>query len=184
MTSRTRTLSSLHPADKVAGVRGKSKGKKRHHSSDLSDDNDAAPPTTKRGRPQGSTNFSKEDLKKFLDIVETLRSLGNGCSERDLKSLDTKYKKTKKPTGNAKCPSKVKRAHAIEASINHHADTRAMSDSESDSSSDDDDVVEVTALSTTVHTVVARRAPSPPICRARMNAPVILSTRSPKFSIR
>jgi hypothetical protein len=85
------------------------KGKKRQHSSDSDNgasDRERAP---KHGRHKGSSNFSKEDVTKLLDLVETHLPLGQkgwkavqsafskwasglGHPERDVKSLETKYK--------------------------------------------------------------------------------------------
>jgi hypothetical protein len=96
---------SLHPAVKVAGVRQKDHGKKRQLPSDSSDD----APVTKRGRPQGSINYNKNDTAKVLKIAEKKLPMGakgwkavtvkfnkwataNGRPERDVKSLETKYR--------------------------------------------------------------------------------------------
>ncbi|KAJ6583233.1 hypothetical protein B0H10DRAFT_2235024 [Mycena sp. CBHHK59/15] len=129
----------LQPAKKVAGARRKikdAKGKKRHRDSDSDDASDE--PVSRRGRPSGSSNYSKEDTKYLLDMVERELPLGgkgwkiiarkykkwarnNGRPKRGLKSLETKYKqflKIKKPTGDASCPPEVKRAHQIEELIN------------------------------------------------------------------
>ncbi|KAJ6615620.1 hypothetical protein B0H10DRAFT_2435371 [Mycena sp. CBHHK59/15] len=131
----------LQPAKKVAGARRKikdAKGKKRRRDSDSDDASDE--PVSRRGRPSGSGNYSKEDTKYLLDMVERELPLGgkgwkiiarkykkwarnNGRPERGLKSLETKYKQIKKPTGDASCPPEVKRAHQIEELINQRAGT-------------------------------------------------------------
>ncbi|KAJ6534877.1 hypothetical protein B0H19DRAFT_435477 [Mycena capillaripes] len=67
---------SLRPAVKVGGVRQKDKGKKRQLTSDSSDDSDDAGPAPKRGRPQGSSNYNKQDTKKFLKTVKKLLPIG------------------------------------------------------------------------------------------------------------
>ncbi|KAJ7231708.1 hypothetical protein B0H12DRAFT_969480, partial [Mycena haematopus] len=102
------------------------------------------------GRPQGSSNFSKDDTKKLLDIVKKTLPLGakawkavaskynkwaagNDRSERDAKALENKFKtllKKKKPTGEGRCPPDIKRVQRIERLINEKADTRKLSDSD------------------------------------------------------
>ncbi|KAJ7091997.1 hypothetical protein B0H15DRAFT_777771, partial [Mycena belliarum] len=183
----------LKPAAKIAGARHK--GKKRQHSPDL-DESDLEP-VPKKGRPKGSPNFSDEDVSKLLDAVQKVLPLGQKGwkavthryqkwartarrPERDAKSLEAKYKailKQKKPTGSASCPPAIKRAHRIETMINERADTRELHDSdvadEGDASSDD---------SIEVLDAVARRAPSPPLCRnPRMNAPELVNKLSHAF---
>ncbi|KAJ7106931.1 hypothetical protein C8R44DRAFT_744806 [Mycena epipterygia] len=72
-------LRGLKPAPKVGGVRHKvkdSKGKKRQYSSDSDSDSDVGEPVPKRGRPKGSSNFSKDDTAKLLDLVEKYLPLG------------------------------------------------------------------------------------------------------------
>ncbi|KAF7371594.1 hypothetical protein MVEN_00014800 [Mycena venus] len=192
-----------NPAPKVGGSRRKSKdpkGKKRRYSSDSDNgasDGERAP---KRGRRKGSSNFSREDVMKLLDCVEKHLPLGqkgwkavqsdfgkwasgSGRPERDVKSLETKYKlllKTKKPTGDAHCPPEIKRAHHIEGLINHRADTRELSDSEFDEGSDSS--IEVLDPPAAVRTAVARRAASPPLRRkSRMNAPELVDKLSRAF---
>jgi hypothetical protein len=130
--------------------------------------------------------------------------------ERDEKSLESKYKlvrcdstssilitycvhvrqllKAKKPTGDAACPPEVKRAHRIEHLINTCAGTRELSDNDDDSDSDSDsdassdgsiEVLERPAAK--VHTAVARRAPTPPARRSRMNAPELVTKLAKTF---
>ncbi|KAF7340350.1 hypothetical protein MVEN_01954200 [Mycena venus] len=172
----------LKPANKVGGVRQKGhkdKGKKRQYSSD-SDNNSEAERTAKRGRRKGSQNWSKNDTGKLLDYVEKYlppRSDGFGTIEAKYKTL----LKTKKPTGDAHCPPEIKRAHHIEGLINEKADTREISD-DSDVGDASDDSVEVLDRST-VHTAVARRAPTPPPRRrnSRMNAPELVNKLSQAF---
>ncbi|KAJ7123487.1 hypothetical protein C8R44DRAFT_783884 [Mycena epipterygia] len=199
----------LKPALKVGGKRQKAKdtkGKKRQHSSDSDDDSDVGEPVPKRGRPKGSSNFSKEDTMKLLDLVEKHLPLGQkgwqtvksryhkwarkaGRPERDGKSLETKYKqllKMKKPTGDAHCPPEIKRAHRIENLINQQAGTRDLSDSDCDDAAADassNDSIEVLSTRATVHTAVARRPPTPPLRRRnpRMNAPELVSKLSQAF---
>ncbi|KAJ7713780.1 hypothetical protein DFH07DRAFT_785870 [Mycena maculata] len=197
----------LRATSKVAGSRRKDKGKKRHHSSDSEEDSDAAPHPTKRtcGRPSGSSNFSKEDTKHMLDLVEKELPLGqkawdkvikrynkwactNKRPERPGKSLETKYKsllKAKKPTGSGYCPPEVKRAHRIEDQINQRAGTRDVSDSEFIDAADSSDgsVELLTGIHTGPHTgvreAVAHRAPTPPLrWNPRMNTPELIFTMS------
>ncbi|KAJ7256410.1 hypothetical protein C8J57DRAFT_1650910 [Mycena rebaudengoi] len=77
----------LRPAKKVAGARrktketkekkgkGKEKAKKRRYVVDSGDDSDE--PVAKRGRPSGSGNYSKEDQKVLLDLIEEELPLGH-----------------------------------------------------------------------------------------------------------
>ncbi|KAJ6483466.1 hypothetical protein DFH09DRAFT_1340467 [Mycena vulgaris] len=195
----------LKPAHKVAGSRQKDKGKKRQYSSDEAEDSDA--PANKRGRPQGSVNFSKADTKKLLDLTERELPLGQKgwevikkgyskwarANDRPLrpgKSLENKYKqmlRTKKPTGNATCPPDIKRAHRIEDQINQRAGTRELNDSDLDGAagdydSSDDGSVEILDGPAQIHTAVAHRAPTPPLRRnSRMNAPELVSTLAKAF---
>jgi hypothetical protein len=100
---------ALRPAVKVGGVRQKDKGKKRRLASDSSEDSDDAAPVTKRGRPQGSSNYNKDDTKRVLKIAEKKLPLGakgwkavtrtfnkwaveNERPERTVKSIETKYR--------------------------------------------------------------------------------------------
>ncbi|KAJ7779443.1 hypothetical protein DFH07DRAFT_730180 [Mycena maculata] len=181
------------PAEKVAGSRRKgkeradTKGKKRQHGSSGSEDD--SEPATKRGRPAGSGNYSKEDTGKLFDLIQKELPVGqkgwkeihrqfnrwavlSGRPKRSPKSLENKFKqylKIKKPTGSATCPPEVKRAHELEDLINTHVGTRDLSDSEFDddfdgaSSNDDIEVIEHPSAS--VRTAVARRAPTPPLRR-------------------
>ncbi|KAJ6563294.1 hypothetical protein DFH09DRAFT_1082355 [Mycena vulgaris] len=195
----------LKPAHKVAGSRQKDKGKKRQYSSDEAEDSDA--PANKRGRPQGSVNFSKADTKKLLDLTERELPLGQKgwevikkgyskwarANDRPLrpgKSLENKYKqmlRTKKPTGNATCPPDIKRAHRIEDQINQRAGTRELNDSDLDGAagdydSSDDGSVEILDGPAQIHTAVAHRAPTPPLRRnSRMNTPELVSTLAKAF---
>ncbi|KAJ7750678.1 hypothetical protein DFH07DRAFT_775014 [Mycena maculata] len=202
----------LRATSKVAGSRRKDKGKRRHHSSDSEEDSDAAPHPTKRtcGRPSGSSNFSKEDTKHMLDLVETELPLGqkawdkvikhynkwactNKRPERPGKSRETKYKlllKAKKPTGSGYCPPEVKRAHRIEDQINQHAGTRDVSDSEFADAADlsDGSIELLTGIHTGPHTgvreAVAHRAPTPPLRRNPcMNAPELVTRLSQAFDL-
>ncbi|KAK7000755.1 hypothetical protein R3P38DRAFT_3615695 [Favolaschia claudopus] len=174
------------PAEKAGTRRRKGKdkdtadgkGKKRQHVSSGSD-NDSEP-AAKRGRPAGSSNYAKEDVRKMFEIIRKVLPVGqkgwkeverlynewaraNGRAERPPKALENKYKqylRQKKPTGSASCPPEVKQAHEIEDLINARVGTRDVSDSEFDdasnspSSDNDDDVV---------RTATARRAPTPPL---------------------
>ncbi|KAJ7740213.1 hypothetical protein DFH07DRAFT_965396 [Mycena maculata] len=191
----------LAPAKKVAGVCHKDpKGKKRNYSSDSDTDEE---PITKRGRRKGSLNFSKDDVTNLLDNVDKRLPLGQkgwkavavgyakrarntGRPERDVKSLEAKYKqllKTKKPTGSGQCPPEIKRAHEIEAKINHRADTRELSDSDDDGANASDNSIEVLDQSA-VHTAIAQRAPTPPLPprrNSRMNAPELVNKLSQAF---
>ncbi|KAK6997404.1 hypothetical protein R3P38DRAFT_2562441 [Favolaschia claudopus] len=154
------------------------KGKKRQRVSSGSD-NDSEP-AAKRGRPAGSSNYAKEDVRKMFEIIRKVLPVGqkgwkeverlynewaraNRRAERPPKALENKYKqylRQKKPTGSASCPPEVKQAHEIEDLINARVGTRDVSDSEFDDTSDspssdnDDDVV---------RTATARRAPTPPL---------------------
>ncbi|KAJ7092376.1 hypothetical protein B0H15DRAFT_777358 [Mycena belliarum] len=196
----------LKPAKKVAGVRHKvkdPKGKKRRQDSDSDNESDA--PTSKRrgGRPSGSGNYSKEDMKCLLDALQDELPLGpkgwnvvagkykrwavkHGRPERGQKSLETKFKqflKVKKPTGDAVCPPEIKRAHQIEELMNQRAGTRDLNDSDFDddaknASSDD----EIEIVDAPVRTAIARRVPTPPLRRnSRLNAPEVLNQLSRAF---
>ncbi|KAF8142345.1 hypothetical protein K438DRAFT_1878227 [Mycena galopus ATCC 62051] len=201
---------TLRPALKVGGARQKTKdtkGKKCQRDSDSSNDSDDDTPAPKCGRPQGSTNFAKEDIKKLFDIMEKTLPIGqkgwkvveskynkyalaNDKSERNIKSLQTKYNqilRKKKPTGRAVCPPEIKRAHHIEGLIDQRANTRVLSDSDVDVDVDgggdpsSDEGVEVVPPASSVRTAVARRAPSPPIRRSHVNAPDLVNTISKVF---
>ncbi|KAJ7289194.1 hypothetical protein C8J57DRAFT_1213555 [Mycena rebaudengoi] len=102
----------LQPAKKVAGARRKvkhPKGKARKRQRDSESEEDSDEPAAKRGRPSGSGNYSKDDNKALLDLVQQELPLGakgwkvitgrfkkysvkNGRPERGQKSLETKYK--------------------------------------------------------------------------------------------
>ncbi|KAF8150286.1 hypothetical protein K438DRAFT_1865897 [Mycena galopus ATCC 62051] len=176
------------------------KGKKHRYSSDSDNGTSDGERAPKCGRRKGSSNFSREDVTKLLDCVEKHLPLGqkgwkavqsdfrkwasgSGRLERDVKSLETKYKlllKTKKPTSKANCPPEIKRAHHIEGLINHRADTRELSDSEFDAGSDDN--IEVLDPPAAVCTAIAHHTPSPPLHRkSRMNAPELVDKLSRAF---
>ncbi|KAJ7788518.1 hypothetical protein B0H14DRAFT_3892410 [Mycena olivaceomarginata] len=167
----------LKRAEKVGGSRRKGKeradpkGKKRQCASSGSD-NDSDEPVAKRGRPHGSANYGKDNVRKMFDLVAELPPVGqkgwkeverrynkwakqNGRAERPPKALENKRTSTsrqKKPTGSASCPPEVKRVHEIEDLINQRVGTCELSDSEFDdrsengSSDDDIEVVERTAI--------------------------------------
>ncbi|KAJ6529398.1 hypothetical protein B0H19DRAFT_532533 [Mycena capillaripes] len=142
---------------------------------------------------------------RFLKIVERKLPLGhkawkgvavsynkwagdNERPERDVKSLETKYKqllKKKKPTGDGDCPPDVKLAHHVDTLINQRADTCELSDSEFDDAGagdvSSDDVVEVVPSASSTRTAVARRAPTPPLRHPRMNAPELVTQLSKVF---
>ncbi|KAJ7201482.1 hypothetical protein C8J57DRAFT_1260794 [Mycena rebaudengoi] len=196
----------LQPAKKVAGARRKvkhPKGKARKRQRDSESEEDSDEPAAKRGRPSGSGNYSKDDNKALLDLVQQELPLGakgwkvitgrfkkyyvkNGRPERGQKSLETKYKqwlKTKKPTGDASCPPEVKRAHQIEELINQRAGTRDLADSDFDTAVDDASSGEVEVIEhPSVCTAVARRVPTPPLRRnPRLNAPDVINQLSRAF---
>ncbi|KAJ6561938.1 hypothetical protein B0H19DRAFT_943801, partial [Mycena capillaripes] len=107
----------------------------------------------------------------------------SGRPVRELKSLEGKYKqllKSKKPTGDPDCPPEVKRAHRIELKINNRIDTRELSDSDFDDDAGSDDSIEVLDQSI-ICTAFARRAPTPPPHRTRMNAPELVNKLSQAF---
>ncbi|KAJ6514862.1 hypothetical protein C8R47DRAFT_1275605 [Mycena vitilis] len=180
-------LRKAKPAGKVGGSRRKDKGKKRQRDSSASGRD--SEPAAKRGpgRPQGSANYSKEDISNLFDFVGVELPVGqkgwkevhrryrkyaaqNHRPERAPKALESKYKqylKQKKPTGDAACPPEVKRAHELENLINERVGTRDLSDSEFDDDSDagsSDDEVEVVDRPRQ-RTAVARRNPTPPLRR-------------------
>jgi hypothetical protein len=153
-------------AEKVAGKRRKNgkqraddvdelSSRKRKHIADA--DDDIKP--SKKGRPQGSGNYSQDDLKALLDLTEAELPLGqrgwkvihvkfvqwarkHKRPERALKSLETKFKQvcfpSTKLTGVGECPPQVQRAHEIEYLINERAGTRDLDDDDFDASNDDD----------------------------------------------
>ncbi|KAJ7277227.1 hypothetical protein C8J57DRAFT_1222969 [Mycena rebaudengoi] len=173
----------VKPVGRIAGSRRKGKepadpkGKKRQRGCSGSEDD--SEPAAKRGRPDGSGNYHKEDTDKLLDlgwkeIYSTFNrwAVLNGRTKRSQKSLENKFKqylKAKKPTGNATCPPEIKRAHETEDLINTHVGTRDLSDSEfheeSDKGSSNDDIEVIEHPSASVRTAVARRAPTPPLRR-------------------
>ncbi|KAJ7017449.1 hypothetical protein C8F04DRAFT_1200562 [Mycena alexandri] len=181
----------LVPASKVAGVRQVDKPKKRKRDASPpphdSDDSDA-PPAPKRGRPTGAPNYSKADIKVLLDYVQKEMPSGqkgwqevhrcydryrrtNNRPKRDAKSLEHKYKgylKLKKPTGEGVCPPEVN-------------DAVIISDS-SDSSSDNNNYGANPGPSTSTHTAVAQRAPTPPLRRRpKKTAPDLVDKLSRAF---
>lgn len=95
------------------------------------------------------------------------------------------YLKLKKPTGSGVCPPEVKCAHELGALINDRAGTRDVSDSEfNDIVSDEessDDVEVVDDAPATVHTAVARRAPTPLARPRSMSAPDLANRLSRAF---
>ncbi|KAF8156220.1 hypothetical protein K438DRAFT_1862467 [Mycena galopus ATCC 62051] len=195
---------TLRPALKVGGARQKTKetkGKKRQRDSDSSNDSDDDASAPKRGHPQGSTNFAKEDImEKTLPISQrgwkvveskyNKYALVNDKSERDIKSLQTKYNqilRKKKPTGRTACPPEIKCAHHIEGLIDQRVNTHVLSNSDIDVDVDgggdpsSDEGVEAVPPASSVRTAVARRTPSPPIRRSRVNAPDLVNTISKVF---
>ncbi|KAJ7740473.1 hypothetical protein DFH07DRAFT_965358 [Mycena maculata] len=177
----------LAPAKKVAGVRDKDpKGKKRNYSSDSDTDEE---PITKRGRRKGSPNFSKDNVTNLLDNVDKCLPLGQkgwkavavgyakqarntSHPERDVKSLEANCSRPRSPP-----------AHGIEAKINHHADTRELSDSDDNGANGSDNSIEVLDRSA-VHTAGAQRTPTPPLpprCNSRMNTPELVNKLSQAF---
>ncbi|KAJ7147904.1 hypothetical protein C8R43DRAFT_844434, partial [Mycena crocata] len=162
----------LQEAPKVAGSRRKKGKHARSPSSDSDSDLVEHVPATKRGRPQGSSNFTAADTGKLLDLVEKYLPVGEKgwkkikakfvkwARKNGRQLLDNKYKqliRTKKPTGDAYCPPDVKRAHRLEASINERAATCELNDSDYDAGADaggessDDD-----APSAPVRTAISR----------------------------
>ncbi|KAJ7702286.1 hypothetical protein B0H17DRAFT_1127849 [Mycena rosella] len=141
------TIAKSHgrkPAVKVTGVRQKTKdpkGKKHRYASDDNNDTDTEP-ACKHGRRKGSLNFKPDEVNKLLDFVEKYLPLSqkgwktimhryqkwsrsSNHPERDGKALENKYKsliKTKKPTGDAYCPTEIKRAHQVEGLLDERAD--------------------------------------------------------------
>lgn len=97
----------LKRADKVAGSRRKGKeradpkGKKRQRVSSGSD-NDSEP-AAKRGRPQGSANYSKDDLRKMFDLIEEELPVG----QKGWKEVERRYNKSAKLKGRATRPPKA-----------------------------------------------------------------------------
>ncbi|KAJ7726660.1 hypothetical protein B0H14DRAFT_2641048 [Mycena olivaceomarginata] len=103
---------------------------------------------------------------KVVESKYNKYALANNKSERDIKSLQTKYNqilRKKKPTGRAACPPEIKRAHHIEGLIDQRANTRVLSDSDADiddgGNLSSDDAVEVVPPASSAHTAVARHAP-------------------------
>ncbi|KAJ7207522.1 hypothetical protein GGX14DRAFT_635386, partial [Mycena pura] len=158
------------------------------------------------GRPAGSTNFTDFDTDLALDVVEEVLPIGglawtkvesrfnalarkNNRPERTAKSLENKFKtlvKTKKPTGDAKRPPRVRRAQEIEDQISEKAGTRELCDEgDTDGHSSDASVTIVNPpAQAPVLTAVARRATSPALRakpRARVNAPELVSKLTQSF---
>jgi hypothetical protein len=71
------------------------KGKKRQRASSGSDDEEPAP---KRGRPTGSSNYSKEDVKKLFDFIQLEQPVG----QKGWKEVHRHYKKYARANGRAK----------------------------------------------------------------------------------
>ncbi|KAG1723958.1 hypothetical protein EDB19DRAFT_1644979, partial [Suillus lakei] len=112
----------------------------------------------RRGRPQGSNNYTSSDVKVLLDMVCQELPLGqrgwqavhvkfgqwekaNGRPERKVTSLETKFKqlvKTMKPMGDGVCPPEVTRAHCIDQLINEHAGMCDLDDMDFDDIEDND----------------------------------------------
>ena len=107
-----RDTQSPSPVDKVAGLHRKDRGKqcaeKLNKRKRLSDDEDVFE-VIKRGHPKGAGNYTAVDLGILLDAVEDEKPLSQcgwanvgsvfnrkarkkGRFERDVKSLETKYK--------------------------------------------------------------------------------------------
>ncbi|KAJ7833532.1 hypothetical protein B0H14DRAFT_3462672 [Mycena olivaceomarginata] len=85
----------LKPAEKVAGSRPKGKGKeradpkgKKRQRASTGSDNDTEP-VAKRGRPQGSANYSKDNLGKMFDIIEDVLPVG----QKGWKEVERRYNK-------------------------------------------------------------------------------------------
>ncbi|KAJ7681759.1 hypothetical protein B0H17DRAFT_1138192 [Mycena rosella] len=183
------------------------KGKKRAQDSGSDDsDDDGAAPAPKRGCPSGSGNYSRDDVNALFTLIEKELLLGQRgwkevhrgykryCAAKNrpkcsAKSLENKYKqmlKMKKPTGEGNCPPEIKRAHKIEALLNERAGTRELSDSDFDDSaspleSDDDDIEVLDNPPPTVHTAVAKCAPTPPLRRSKKAAPNLIDKLSCVF---
>ncbi|KAJ7883896.1 hypothetical protein B0H14DRAFT_3857235 [Mycena olivaceomarginata] len=191
----------LSKTEKVAGKRVKAhnrrdrsrsedshraKGKTVKRPLHVSGSEDENEPVAKRGRPSGSANYSKKEIKQLFAIIEAQVPLGqkgwkavhesysawaqlNGYPKRAEKALEGKYKlflKVKKPTGSADCPPEVVRAHELENLINTEAGTVDLSDNDIDSgASSNHDIEFVEQRPAPVRTAVACRAPSPPLPR-------------------
>ncbi|KAG0694477.1 hypothetical protein DFH29DRAFT_788389, partial [Suillus ampliporus] len=160
------------PAAKTAGAgckakapRGKGKEKEnatypnqKKCSRDDGDEDDEAEVRARRGRPQGSNNYTALDVKSLLGVVHDELPLGqrgwqtvhvkfgqwakvNHRPDRKVTSLGTKFKqlvKTTKPTGDSVCPPEVTRAHHIEQLINERTGTCDLHDTDYDTIEDDD----------------------------------------------
>ncbi|KAG2342378.1 hypothetical protein BDR05DRAFT_1001003 [Suillus weaverae] len=189
------------PAIKTGGARrktaraNKGKGKDKEnanmdsssrpqkHARAIEDDEDD--PRVKRGRPNGSNNYSSADVKFLLDLVEDELPLGqkgwqvihskfmqwanrHGRPQCKATSLETKFKqfvKTTKPTGDGVCPPNVTRAHELNVRINERA------------------VVKVRSMSPLEHTAVthATWTDAPVPCRQGAAASELLSRISGAF---
>ncbi|KAJ7806031.1 hypothetical protein B0H14DRAFT_3153066 [Mycena olivaceomarginata] len=167
----------LSKTEKVAGKRVKAhnrrdrsrsedshraKGKTVKRPLHVSGSEDENEPVAKRGRPSGSANYSKKEIKQLFAIIEVQVPLGqkgwkavhesysawaqlNGYPKRAEKALEGKYKsflKVKKPTGSADCPPEVVRAHELENLINTEAGTVNLSDNDIDSGASSDHDIE------------------------------------------
>ncbi|KAG1874731.1 hypothetical protein DFJ58DRAFT_638700, partial [Suillus subalutaceus] len=148
------------------------------HARAIEDDEDDS--RAKRGRPNGSNNYSTADVKVLLDLVEDELPLGqkgwqlihskftqwaglNGRPHRKATLLETKFKqfvKTTKPTGDGVCPPDVTHAHELDARINERAGTRDLNDSDYDAHDDElncnEQNVKVRSMSPLEHTAVTR----------------------------
>ncbi|KAG1852889.1 hypothetical protein DFJ58DRAFT_661033 [Suillus subalutaceus] len=181
------------PAIKIGGARrktrtNKSRGKDKEntnldiadcpqkHARAIEDDEDDS--RAKRGRPNGSNNYSTADVKVLLDLVKDKLPLGqkgwqlihskftqragrNGRPHRKATLLETKFKqfvKTTKPTGDGVCPPDVTRAHELDARINERAGTRDLNNSDYDAHDDElncnEQNVKVRSMSPLEHTAV------------------------------
>ncbi|KAG2085579.1 uncharacterized protein F5147DRAFT_553276, partial [Suillus discolor] len=159
-TLAAKTAGSHH---QVKGPRGKGKANqniasansKKHSREDTEDDDEVH---ARRGRPQGSNNYTSSDVKVLLDMVCQELPLSqhgwqavhvkfgqwakaNGRPECKVTSLETKFKqlvKTTKPTGDSVCPPEVTCAHCIDQLINERAGTRDLDDMDFDDIEDND----------------------------------------------
>ncbi|KAJ7224204.1 hypothetical protein GGX14DRAFT_350570, partial [Mycena pura] len=184
---------------KVAGARCKSpthKSKKRARTPASEDDNvdtdaDVSQPR-KRGRPQGSANFRKDDVGRILSIVKRHQPMGgrgwekvtkeynmwavkHSRPEREWKSLKNKFDslvKTTKPTGDAECPPEVKEAKRIDQMISSKSGSHSVRDAPSASHSHahcDGDASNTSSddsiefIENKTYTAIAHRAPTPPL---------------------
>ncbi|KAJ7226866.1 hypothetical protein GGX14DRAFT_347920 [Mycena pura] len=202
----------------VAGARHISpthKSKKRVRTPTSEDDNvdtdaDVSQPR-KCGRPQGSANFRKDDVGRFLSIVKRHQPMGergwkvtkeynmwavkHSHPECEWKSLKNKFDslvKTTKPTGDAECPPEVKEAKCIDQMICSKSGSRSVCDAPSASHShahcdgdagdtSSDDSIKFVENKT--HTAIAHRAPTPPLTSRApcLNAPALVNQLAQSF---